>query len=164
MIEKSLPITEKLLVGGLKATEQLYELLTQEAEQLKQRSTPELITRIAFSKRENAGQLDQFTKQLAQVLATEQLSISPGHVLTYFDKADNAGLNTEAARSTWQELSRLGKLCRTLNDQNGASIVLLNRHAQRALSILRGKSPLNTTYGPDGITRNPMFSHSLVSV
>lgn len=165
MIDKSFPIAEKLLVSGLKSTQQLLELLTQEAEQLKiPQQQPEQLNQIAQNKRANATQLEQFSKQLTQVLATEQLSLSPTDINQYLNKADSAGLDTREARRYWQALSELSPQCRNLNEQNGASIGLLSRHTQRALHILRGKSPLATTYGPDGSTRNELYSHTLVSV
>lgn len=164
MIEKSLPITEKLLVSGLKATQQLFELLTQEAEQLKNLQNPERLSQIAIDKRTSAGQLEQFSKQMSQVLNTEQLSLSQEGVAQYLSKAEHAGLNVREARRCWQSICELGPKCRNLNEQNGATIGLLSRHTQRALQILRGKSPLATTYGPDGSTRNELYSHSLVSV
>lgn len=164
MIEKSLPIAEKLLVSGLKSTQQLFELLNQEAEQLKRIQNPDLLNQIAIDKRASAGQLEQFSKQLAQVLNTEQLSLNADGINLYLSKAEHAGLNVIEAKRCWHALNELNPKCRSLNEQNGATIGLLSRHTQRALHILRGKSPLATTYGPDGSTRNELYSHTLVSV
>lgn len=164
MIEKTFPIATKLLFNGLKNTQRLLELLTTESEQLKQSSNPSALNNIASEKKETASQLEQFSKQLGQVLATEQLLIGPEGVDSYLHKAKTAGINISEFADYWQALGNLSKKCRQLNEQNGASIDLLSRHTQRSLQILRGKSPLSTTYGPDGSTRSELFSHTLISV
>lgn len=164
MIEKTYPITEKLLANALKAAQSLFELLTIESDKLKQKMDPEAIANIAANKRELVAQLEQFTKQLGQVLATEQLSVGNEGVTKYLAKAGAAGIRVEGVRGSWAGLAKLSENCRALNEQNGASIALLSRHTQRSLQILRGKSPLAATYGPDGVTRNELFSHTLISV
>ena len=164
MIEKTYAITEKLLSNGLKNTQSLLELLNAEAENLKQKAEAETITQIATHKKDLVTQLEQFTKQLGQVLATEQLVVSNDGIKSYLIKAKATGINISESWNCWTRIIKLSESCRTLNEQNGASIALLSRHAQRSLQILRGKSPLATTYGPDGVTRSELFSHTLISV
>ena len=164
MIEKTYPITEKLLSNGLKLTLNLLELLKAECRQLKVKNDPALLAMLAESKKELVNQLEQFSKQLSQVLATEKLVVNQDGVLSYLAKAKAAGINTAESSNSWMNITSLSKTCRTLNEQNGASIDLLSRHAQRSLQILRGKTLLTTTYGPDGNTRSELFSHTLVSV
>lgn len=164
MINKTFPITEKLLSTGLKSAQTLFELLNTEQELLKTRSNPTSLTTLANQKKEAVVQLEQFSKQLGQVLATEQLLTSQDGVFNYLAKAKAAGLNIAESTRCWLDISALSQKCRTLNEQNGASIDLLNRHTQRALHILRGRSPLTSTYGPDGSTRSELFSHTLISV
>ncbi|PPD32273.1 MAG: flagellar biosynthesis protein FlgN [Methylomonas sp.] len=164
MIEKTFPILEKLLANGLKSTQKLFELLNAEHEQLKAQKDPMAIDALASHKKEVVTQLEQFSKQLGQVLATEKLLMSQDGINHYFAKAKTTGINISDAFTCWSEISDLSKTCRSLNEQNGASIDLLGRHAQRALHVLRGKSQLNTTYGPDGSTRSELFSHTLISV
>lgn len=164
MIEKTYQITEKLLQNGLTATQSLLELLNAESGNLKQKSDPEVISAIASHKKELVAQLEQFSKQLGQVLATEQLLVSNEGVHAYLAKAKAAGINIAESWNYWNHIVRLSQTCRSINEQNGASIALLSRHTQRSLQILRGKSPLAATYGPDGVTRNELFSHTLISV
>jgi flagella synthesis protein FlgN len=164
MIEKTFPITEKLLSNGLKSAQKLFELLNAESEQLKSRSNPTMIASLAAHKKDVVVQLEQFSKQLGQVLATEKLLVSQDGVQTYLAKAKATGINIADAHRHWLEITVLTKTCRALNEKNGASIDLLSRHAQRALQVLRGKSQLATTYGPDGSTRSELFSHTLISV
>lgn len=164
MIDKTFPITEKLLSNGLKSTQKLFELLQAEYEQLKTRTDPNALSDLAALKRNVVGQLEQFSKQLGQVLATEKLLVSQEGMQQYLATAKASGLNIAESQRSWQEIVTLSKNCRSLNEKNGASIDLLGRHTQRAMQILRGKPQLHTTYGPDGCTRSELFSHTLVSV
>lgn len=164
MIEKTFPIAEKLLANGLKSTQKLFELLNAEFEQLKQKTDPTILSNLAANIKDTVSQLEQFSKQLGQVLATEKLVINQEGVTSYFSKAQTAGINVADSSKVWLDIVTLSKKCRTLNEQNGASIDLLSRHTQRSLQVLRGKSQLTTTYGPDGTTRSELFSHTLISV
>jgi flagella synthesis protein FlgN len=164
MIEKTFPITEKLLVNGLISTRRLFELLNKEYEQLKQKNNPAVLSAIADDKKETVAQLEQFSKQLAQILATEKLSVCQEGISNYFARAQAADINITNSWHCWLDLASLSKKCRAINEQNGASIDLLSRHTQRSLQILRGKSPVTSTYGPDGTTRSELFSHTLISV
>ncbi|WKJ89864.1 flagellar protein FlgN [Methylomonas montana] len=164
MIEKTYLITEKLLNNGLNVTQNLLELLNAESDKLKQTVDPDVISAIAANKKDLVVQLEQFTKQLGQVLATEQLAIGNDGIKTYLIKAKETGIDISETWNCWHRISKLAEKCRAVNEQNGASIALLSRHTQRSLQILRGKSPLAATYGPDGVTRNELFSHTLISV
>jgi len=164
MIEKTFPITEKLLSNGLKSTQKLLELLNTEFEQLKQQTDAVSLATLAAQKREMVAQLEQFSKQLGQVLATEQLLVNQEGVFSYLSKAQSAGINIAYSSRSWLDITELSKKCRSLNEKNGASIDLLSRHTQRSLQVLRGKSQLTHTYGPDGSTRSELFSHTLISV
>lgn len=164
MIEKTYLITEKLLGKGLNLSQKLFELLSQEAENLKHKTAPETISALANSKKETVSQLELFSKQLSQILATENLSLTQEGINQYFQKAQTAGFQTTDAFALWQKITAISKKCQSFNEQNGASIDLLIRHNQRSLQILRGKSHLPSTYGPDGSTETEQFSHSLFSV
>lgn len=164
MIEKTFPIAEKLLSNGLKLTQKLSELLNAEYEQLKVKRDPSTIASLAAHKKDVVTQLEQFSKQLGQVLATEKLLVSQDGIHNYLAKAKASGINIADSHKYWLEIATLTKTCRALNEKNGASIDLLSRHTQRTLQVLRGKSQLATTYGPDGSTRSELFSHTLISV
>lgn len=164
MITKTFPITEKLLKNGLNLSLKLLDLLTKEAENLKKNTDSATISNIAAYKKETVSQLDQFSKQMTQILATEKLQMSPVGVADYFQKANKEKLNTSGPTNLWQEIISISQQCRLLNERNGASINLLVQHTQRSLHILKGKSQQATTYGPDGSTYSERLSHSLVSV
>lgn len=164
MIEKTFPLTEKLLANGLRSAQHLFDLLGHEYEQLKAQAEPSQLALIAVDKQDAAAQFEQFSKQFGQILATEKLTACPEDIKSYFEIAQGARFNTTETRRVWSNIVDLAKACRTLNEQNGACIALLNRHTQRALQILRGKPSMATTYGPDGSTRSELFSHTLISV
>jgi len=164
MINKTYPITEKLLKKGLSLSLNLLNQLTTEADSLKSNADSITISNIAVSKKETVSQLDQFSKQMTQVLATEKLPMSPNGMTEYFKKAEGVSLNTSSSTNLWKEILSTSKQCRELNERNGASINLLAQHTQRALQILKGKSQQATTYGPDGSTYNERFSQTLFSV
>ncbi len=164
MINKTFPITEKLLKNGFNLSVKLLDLLNREADNLKKNADSALISTIAANKKETVVQLDQFSKQLSQVLATEKLQMTPGGVAEYFKKAETVDLNTTSSTNLWNEIISIAKQCRLLNEKNGASINLLAQHTQRSLQIIKGKSQQATTYGPDGSTYNERFSQSLISV
>lgn len=164
MIEKTFPITESLLSNGLKTSQQLLDLLNSESESLAQKTDPALLSLIASNKKAVVDQLELFSKQLGQILATERLAVGHDGVQLYLSKAQAAGMQTGYSRTCWANITAVSKKCRTINEQNGASIELLSRHTERAIQILKGKSQLTSTYGPDGSTRSELFSRTLVSV
>ncbi len=164
MINKTYPIAEKLLKNGLNLSSKLLNLLTLEAESLKHHADSKTISGIARDKKETVSLLDQFSKQMTQVLATEKLEMSPNGVEAYFNKAATVNLNTSGSSSLWQEIMSISKQCKLLNEKNGASINLLAQHTHRSLQILKGKSQQATTYGRDGSTYSERLSNTLVSV
>ncbi|MGR8932401.1 MAG: flagella synthesis protein FlgN [Gammaproteobacteria bacterium] len=164
MIDKTFPIAEKLLANGLKLTQKLFELLNAEHEQLQHSTDPVAISVLANNKKETVLQLEQFTKQLGQVLATEKQPFNQEGIMGYMAKAKATHISITEPLQQWLEIAALSQKCRSLNEQNGASIDLLNRHTLRTLRVLRGQSHLASTYGPDGSTRSELFSHTLISV
>lgn len=164
MINKTFPITEKLIINGLSLSKKLLDLLTRETESLKSRTDARTISEIATNKKEIVSQLDQFSKQLSQVLLTEKLQLASNGMVDYFKIAKSADFNTVSSNKMWAEILTLSKQCRMLNEKNGASINILAQHTQRSLQILKGKSQQATTYGPDGSTHNTRFSTPLFSV
>lgn len=164
MIEKTFPITEKLLNNALQNLEKLQELLNKEAEHLGKCTDPIVLSVIVEKKREQIINLEKFTDHLGQVLATENLLANQDGVKQYFNKAQVNGINTTASQQCWDTISERSKFCRQLNEQNGACIDLLNRHTQRAIQILKGKPQATHTYGPDGKSRDELFSRPLISV
>lgn len=164
MIEQIFPITEKLILNALQLAHQLHQELNREAEALKKTQQAELITAIAAGKKQLVIELEQFSSQLTQVLATEKLPNNQESVKEYFRRAETAGLPTAEAINNWTQLMHVCAECRVLNEQNGAGIDLLSRHTKRSLDILKGKPEIANTYGADGRTRSDRYTRPLISV
>ncbi|MGZ8224353.1 MAG: flagella synthesis protein FlgN [Methylobacter sp.] len=164
MIEKTWPITEKLILNALHLTGQLYEQLAREADALKKPLHTELINDIATSKKQLVAQLEQFNMQCGQILATEKLPNDQEGIKEYFQRAEAAELRAVESINNWAQIQFICSECRTLNEQNGAGIELLAHHTKRSLHILKGKPHITNTYGPDGATQSDRFTHTLISV
>jgi len=164
MIEKTWPIIEKLILNALHLTGQLYQQLTQEADTLKKPLHTELINNIAANKKQLVMQLEQFNMQCGQILETEKLPNNQEGIMEYFQQAKALGLTTVESTNNWTQIQLICTQCRTLNEQNGASIELLAYHTNRSLYILKGKTHSSNTYGPDGASQSDQFSHTLILV
>ena len=164
MIDKTHPIIEKLLKNTLSLSLKLLDLLTLEAEQLKSNTNSTAISDTASNKKQAVSQLDQYSKQLSQILATEKLQMSSDGMAEYFKIAETAKLNISKSTKLWQDILSISKQCQSLNERNGASINLLSLHTQRSLNILKGKPQQTSTYGPDGSAHSEHYSQSLTSV
>ena len=164
MIEKTWPITEKLILNALHLTGQLFQQLTQEADTLKKPLHTDLLNNIAAKKKQLVMQLEQFNMQCGQILVTEKLPNNQEGIKDYFQRAEALGLPTAESINNWAKIQFICSKCRTLNEQNGAGIELLAYHAKRSLHILKGKSHNSNTYGPDGATQSDSFTHTLILV
>ncbi len=164
MIEKTFPIAEQLFQQTLTQSQKLLDLLSQEADGLNNPASADYLAHVSHHKQETVSLLEQLTRQLNQVMATEKLNLVPADIDTYFEKASKAGLGPSSAPKLWLKTLNIAKKCQQLNEQNGASIDILFRHSQRALKILSGKALSATTYGPDGSTYSERNSQSIVSV
>lgn len=161
MVEKTWPIAEKLFLNTLDLARKLYQQLAQEADALKDSPQPELIDGIAANKKQLVAQLEQFNVQCGQILATEKLPNNQDGIKAYFQKAEVAGVQTAETQKNWELMQLICSECRTLNDQNGASIDLLANHTKRSLDILKGKPRSTNTYGRDGTTKSDPLTHTL---
>jgi len=164
MTEKTWPIIEKLILNALYLTGQLYQQLTREADTLKKPLHSELINNIAANKKQLVMQLELFNIQCGQILAIEKLPNNQEGIKDYFQRAEAAGLSTDESISHWAQIQFICAKCRTLNEQNGASIELLAYHTKRSLHILKGKTHSSNTYGPDGATQSNTFSNTLIFI
>ncbi len=164
MIEKTYPIAKKLISKCLLLNNKLFDLLTREAENLRNKTSPETIASLANSKKETVNQLEQFSKQMSQILSTENLQFDQTGIHEYLEKAQSSGFQVAETLNQWKKITELSASCRSINEQNGASIALLIHHGKRTLEILRGKPQLSSTYGPDGSKKSDRFGQTLISV
>jgi flagella synthesis protein FlgN len=161
-IKETFSITEKLIFDALILTQQLNEQLHLEATALKKRQLSDSIETIAVSKKLLVSKLEQIHHQLSRILATENLPNNPQGLTDYFHRARTAQLAVAKTEKNWQSIQFISAESKTLNEQNGASLDLLARHTQRSLQILKGKSPITTTYGPDGASKSDTYTRTLV--
>jgi flagella synthesis protein FlgN len=161
MIEKTWPSAEKLILNILTKTQQLHEQLAKEADILKAGQPPELIDQSTTQKKQLANELEALHAQLNQLLATEKLPNNQEGVQLYLQQAATVALPTTETLARWRQIQQLCAECKTLNEQNGASIELLSLHAKRALDILKGKDQTANTYGRDGITQSDALTRTL---
>lgn len=164
MIKKTWLLAEKLILNTLYLTRQLHQQLNQEAEALRKSPHAELINDIAANKKHLVTQLGQFNLQCGQILATEKLPNNQEGLKEYFQRAEFAGLPIAESITNWAQIQFICSECRTMNEQNGASIELLSYHTKRSLHILKGKPPGSNTYGPDGAAQSDPFTHTLILV
>ena len=164
MIDKTFPIAEKLVNNSNTLTAQLHQLLLDEAECLKHGAPIDTLNALVAKKQPIITEINQFSRQLSQILTVENLPNNQSGVQEYFDKAQITGLATETIRRQWSEITRNAKACQRLNEQNGAVIDMLQRHTQRSLNILKGKPLVADTYGKDGSAKTARYSRELISV
>ncbi len=162
MVEKTWPIAEQLIVNMLAAAGQLHQQLSQEADILKSGGqAAQLIDQSTAAKKQLLSQLEQLNQQFSQILTAEKLPNNQDGVSGYFERAETAGLSVVDTVSKWKQIQQVCSECKTLNEQNGASIELLSLHAKRSLDILKGKTGGSNTYGRDGVTQREALTHTL---
>jgi flagellar biosynthesis protein FlgN len=162
MIEKTFPITEKLILDALNLAEQLYLQLNKEAETLKQPQHTESIQLIANSKKQLVAKLEHFNSQLVRVLSSENLPNNQQGLAEYFKRAEAANFAIHEATKNWEAIRIISIKSKILNDQNGASLDILARHTKSSLQILKGKPQFANTYGPDGARKSDTYTRTLV--
>lgn len=165
MINKTFPIAERLVENGLTLIRQLQQLLMDEAELLKKSDQIELLNAVVLKKQPLINQINQFSRQMAQVLTTETLPNDQNGMIQYIEKAKAVGLTAETLKHNWSEIISITESCRTLNELNGGSIDILRRYTLRSLQILKGDSLLgSSTYDKDGSTKAELPSRKLMAV
>jgi flagella synthesis protein FlgN len=161
MIEKTWLAAEKLLLNILITTKQLHQQLVQETGILKTGLPPELIDQCTARKKQLVNQLEELHSQVSQLLASAQLPNNQDGINRYLQQAEAAAFPVAETLANWKQIQQLCAECKTLNEQNGASIELLSLHAKRSLDILKGKSQAANTYGRDGVTQSDALTHTL---
>ncbi|NOT85534.1 MAG: flagellar protein FlgN [Methylococcaceae bacterium] len=164
MISKTFPIAERLTANGLNLIRQLQQLLLDEAALLKKSDQIALLNVIVEKKQPLINEINQFSRQMAQVLTTETLPNDQNGMLQYLEKAKATGLTAETMRYNWLEIITITQICKLLNEQNGGSIDILRRYTQRSLHVIKGNTQRPNTYRRDGSTQSDFYSRELMSV
>lgn len=159
MNEDSRAFAENLIRDAVDAASALKRCLREEAEALKTARDPAVLTSLAAVKKLRVAELEALNSALGDLLAAENLPSTPSGVTVYLARLQPAA---DALAENWRVLCALCRENKFLNEQNGAAIELLHRHARQAVQVLKSQSQLASTYGPDGACRNQAFVRSRV--
>jgi flagella synthesis protein FlgN len=132
------------LAEEYRLTQQMIELLKQEQAHLIKADIEGLIA-ITDEKSKTAAKMAELANQRHQALAKAGFAPQDGGMQTWLD--------TDSARpeaiENWQELLKLTKSAKSMNNTNGLLINKHMTHNQKALNVLRGNIGGNF-YGPNG--------------
>lgn len=141
----------------------LHNLLLQESQALKARVAEE-IAALALKKQNSVDSIVHQTELQNRFFESRQIPNGEAGLEYLLGKLDKENPDLGELRSYQKKIREDLKRCKTLNERNGASIELMNRHTRRALDILRSGGNPAQTYGPDGNTRNMPISSQRISV
>lgn len=164
MTEDSFPLSEEFLNQGLNHCQKLFQLLSEESGDLHQGKALDSLDTLTKQKQHIIAELEQFTRQFAQVMANQHLTIQADDVEQFFAQARNDGLDVRSQHVLWQKINQFAKRCQELNERNGAAIELLLRYNQRAIKVLQGSARPSTLYGPDGAAFSEQISQTNFTV
>lgn len=164
MITKTFPIAERLVANGLDLIHQLQQLLTDEADLLKQNDQLRALNALVQKKQPLINQINQFSRQMAQVLTTETLPNDQNGMIQYLEKAKAMELGADTIIQNWATIIEVTRSCQLLNEQNGGSIDILRRHTIRSLQIIKGSTQQPNTYNKDGSTKIEVRSRRLMAI
>ena len=148
-----------ILQAELNHSSQLAKILKQEREALKAADLDQ-IQLLMQQKQPHVLQLEQCGRQREQLLKAAGFSGGKSGLEAFV-----ANHPEHEAAPVWQLLEKLREVARNCRDDNqiNGGIVNVNRqHLLRALSILRGRDPETSSYGPGGeytsqVVRQPLI-------
>lgn len=130
----------------------MSKVLEEEARCLARRD-PEALEQAASKKQKLAARLNDLVARQNGCLQAYGSPPDGRGLDTFLQGPDFELPDAESLRADWQEIVRLGLVCRKQNELNGAYIGLLLRHVDASLNFLHGVSSADATYGPNGMTR-----------
>lgn len=148
-----------LLQSELNHSSQLAQLLKQEREALKAADL-EKINQLTQQKQPHVVQLEQLGRQREQLLKAAGFPGGKSGLEAFL-----ANHSLQEARPVLQLLSKLraaAKVCREHNQINGGILNVNRQHLVRAISILRGRDPETSAYGPGGEYTNQVVRQPLI--
>lgn len=153
----------EILHGMLNEIHLLNELLTQESQALSDRRIDQ-IHFIATKKQESANRVQRQTDLQQLFFESRQIRADDQALSRYLGQLGEEDPRRDELQSCREQIETGLKQCKDLNEQNGARIELLNRHARRAIDFLRHQGNQPHTYGPDGVTQHIPISRTRTSV
>lgn len=153
----------ELLRQVLDGLGEMSRVLEEEARCLALRD-PEALEQTVSKKQKLAFRLDELVARQNDFLRACGLPSDGPDFDTFLLRLDSELSDAESLRAEWQEIVRLGSVCKKQNELNGAYIGLLQRHVDSSLKFFHGTSSADATYGPDGSTRRGEISRRSFSV
>lgn len=157
------PSIIEILRSTLEEISSLHNLLQQESQALSNGRSDE-IESIAQYKHESVLRIDDLAKLQNHFLESKQLPGGEKGLDRFLVNFSNDDPNVNEIQDYRKKINQNLVHCKALNDRNGASIELLNRHTLRAIDILRNRTHHPYTYGPDGSRQQSQISRARVSV
>jgi flagella synthesis protein FlgN len=148
-----------ILQSEINQSAQLAQLLRQEREALRA-ADAELIQHISQEKQPYIVQLEQLGRQREQLLKAAGFPGGKSGLEAFIanHEPDESGMIEQLL----QKLRTIAKVCRDFNQINGGIVNVNRQHMNRALSILRGRDPDTSAYGPGGQFTNQIVRQPLL--
>lgn len=147
------------LQAELQLARQLAVILETERNALSQ-SDSVVLDQCVRAKQPLIKQLEQFGRQRDLILKTAGFPAGKQGMEAFVaNQSDN---EAHALQSLLEQLKVQAKRCRDHNQINGGIVNVNRQYLQRALSILRGRDPESSAYGPGGeytsaVVRQPLI-------
>lgn len=141
----------------------LSGLLQEENNALKDRDI-EKIHLVAQEKQASVSRVENITKLQTNFLSSNQLPCNNTGLNLYLDQFNPEDPVLPKLKDYRETIATALKLCKSANEQNGASVEVMGRYTMRAIDVLRNRENQHVTYGPDGNTQNIPNARSRISV
>lgn len=153
----------EILQNTLEEINILFSILQKESQSLSYGHSDE-IESVAKQKHASVKRIDQLTELQNSFFESIQLPIGETGFNRFLERFSHDKPGLAEIQKTHNKIKQSLEICRSLNNKNGASIELLNRHTQRAIDILRNQTQQPSTYGPDGSRQQSTVSRAGISV
>jgi len=148
-----------ILQSELNLSSQLSQLLQQEREALKNAELNQ-ITLLNQQKQPHVVQLEQLGRQREQLLKAAGFPGGKAGLEAFI--ANHPEADAQHLNSLLAKLRMVAKSCRDNNQINGGIVNVNRQYLVKAISILRGRDPETSSYGPGGeytsqVVRQPLI-------
>ncbi|WP_438970325.1 flagella synthesis protein FlgN [Methylophaga sp.] len=148
-----------ILQSELNLSSQLSQLLQQEREALKNAELSQ-ITLLNQQKQPHVVQLEQLGRQREQLLKAAGFPAGKAGLEAFI--ANHPESEAHHLSSLLSKLRVVAKSCRDNNQVNGGIVNVNRQYLVKAISILRGRDPETSSYGPGGEYTNQVVRQPLI--
>jgi flagella synthesis protein FlgN len=148
-----------ILQSELHLSTQLSQLLQQEREALRNADL-NLIQQLIQQKQPHVVQLEQLGRQREQLVKAAGFPGGKAGLEAFI--ANHSEAEAQHLSSLLAKLRKVAQSCREFNQINGGIVNVNRQYLGRAISILRGRDPETSSYGPGGeytsqVVRQPLI-------